>query len=182
LTQWIAIGLAVVLTLLGGLGVLLAGRLVRAAVWLFVALVGIAGVLLASGLQFLAGMQLLIYSGGTLVLVVFGIMLTTQVNPAVGKVKRVGWGVWVGAVLLAVVVATALIAGTREAVTYGTGAVQSVESGDAAILPLGKWLLGEGLLVFEWTSLLLVLGMVGAAAMVRPPELGAAKVDSKEGT
>ncbi len=163
---------AIVITLIGGLGVLLAGRLVRAAVWLFVALVGIAGLLLATGLQFLAGMQLLIYSGGTLVLVVFGIMLTTQVNPAVGKVKRVGPVIWAGATVLALVVAVALIAGTAELRADNADVpAQTATEVDSAILPLGQWLMGPGVVVFEWTSLLLVLAMVGAAAMVRPPEL-----------
>src|SRR4051794_22967940 len=53
-------------------------NIVRAAVWLLFALAGTSGVFFLLGADFVAATQLLVYVGGTLVLVVFGVMLTAQ--------------------------------------------------------------------------------------------------------
>jgi NADH-quinone oxidoreductase subunit J len=53
-------------------------NIVRAATWLLFALAGAAGIYFLLGADFLGATQLLIYVGGTLVLVVFGVMLTAQ--------------------------------------------------------------------------------------------------------
>jgi hypothetical protein len=53
-------------------------NIVRAATWLLFALSGTAGIFFLLGADFIGATQLLIYVGGTLVLVVFGVMLTAQ--------------------------------------------------------------------------------------------------------
>jgi NADH:ubiquinone oxidoreductase subunit 6 (subunit J) len=53
-------------------------NIVRAATWLLFALAGTAGVFFLLGADFVGATQLLVYVGGTLVLVVFGVMLTAQ--------------------------------------------------------------------------------------------------------
>ena len=53
-------------------------NIVRAATWLLFALAGVSGVFFLLGTDFVAATQLLVYVGGTLVLVVFGVMLTAQ--------------------------------------------------------------------------------------------------------
>src|SRR5207248_10316427 len=60
------------------LGVVLSGSIVRAAVWLLFTLIGVSLVYFLVGADFLGAAQLIVYEGGTLVLVVFGVMLTTQ--------------------------------------------------------------------------------------------------------
>ena len=60
------------------LGVVLSTSLVRAAVWLLFTLLGVGGVYLLLGAEFLGAAQLIVYVGGTLVLVVFGVMLTAS--------------------------------------------------------------------------------------------------------
>jgi NADH-quinone oxidoreductase subunit J len=66
-------------------------NIVRAATWLLFALAGTAGVFFLLGADFLGATQLLIYVGGTLVLVVFGVMLTAQ-GPFINL--RIGAGEW----------------------------------------------------------------------------------------
>jgi NADH-quinone oxidoreductase subunit J len=66
-------------------------NIVRAAAWLLFALAGTAGIFFLLGADFVGATQLLVYVGGTLVLVVFGVMLTAQ-GPFISM--RVGAAEW----------------------------------------------------------------------------------------
>src|SRR5947209_13250305 len=68
-------------------------NIVRAAVWLLFTLVGTCGVYFLLGADFVGATQLIVYVGGTLELVVFGVMLTAQ-GPFVSM--RAGVGEWAG--------------------------------------------------------------------------------------
>jgi NADH-quinone oxidoreductase subunit J len=60
------------------LAVLFSPNVVRMAFFLVISLGASAGLFFLTGAEFLAAMQLMIYVGGTLVLLVFGVMLTAQ--------------------------------------------------------------------------------------------------------
>src|SRR5690606_38623684 len=60
------------------LAVLLSTNIVRMAFYLVLALAATAGLFFLAGQEFVGAMQLLIYVGGTLVLLIFGVMLTSQ--------------------------------------------------------------------------------------------------------
>jgi NADH:ubiquinone oxidoreductase subunit 6 (subunit J) len=66
------------LTGLSAIAVVVTQNIVRAATFLLFALGGTAGIFFLLGADFVGAAQLLIYVGGTLVLVVFGVMLTAQ--------------------------------------------------------------------------------------------------------
>lgn len=53
-------------------------NIVRSATWLLFTLAGTSGIFFLLGADFIGAIQLLIYVGGTMVLVVFGVMLTAQ--------------------------------------------------------------------------------------------------------
>src|SRR5258707_9488370 len=53
-------------------------NIVRAATYLLFTLAGTAGIFFLLGADFVGATQILVYVGGTLVLVVFGVMLTAQ--------------------------------------------------------------------------------------------------------
>src|SRR6516165_5107392 len=75
---------------LSAVAVVVTQNIVRAATWLLFALSGTAGIFFLLGADFIGATQLLIYVGGTLVLVVFGVMLTTQglfVNLRIGTAE-----------------------------------------------------------------------------------------------
>jgi NADH:ubiquinone oxidoreductase subunit 6 (subunit J) len=85
------------------------GNIVRMAFYLVLALGATAGLFFMAGASFVGAMQLLIYVGGTLVLLIFGVMLTAQ-GPFVSMKTRSGeWvlAVIVGGSLLAVLVQAA---------------------------------------------------------------------------
>src|SRR5262249_18442067 len=58
--------------------VVVSENIVRAATWLLFCLGGVAGLFFLLEADFVGATQLLIYVGGTLVLVVFAVMLTAQ--------------------------------------------------------------------------------------------------------
>src|SRR5438094_10055973 len=66
------------LTGLSAIMVVVTQNIVRAAAWLLFTLAGTAGVYFLLGSDFIGAVQLIVYVGGTLVLVVFGVMLTAQ--------------------------------------------------------------------------------------------------------
>lgn len=79
-------------------------NIVRAASWLLFTLAGTSGIFFLLGADLVGAVQLLVYVGGTLVLVVFGVMLTAQ-GPFISmKTSSAEWAIsgTVGLVLLAV--------------------------------------------------------------------------------
>src|SRR4051794_4254065 len=90
LTSFLFYALAA-LTGVSALAVVVTQNIVRAATWLLFALAGTAGIFFLLGADFIGATQLLIYVGGTLVLVVFGVMLTAQ-GPFV--TMRIGAAEW----------------------------------------------------------------------------------------
>src|SRR5271167_1575899 len=67
-----------VVTCASALGVVVTQNIVRAAAFLLFTLAGVAGIFFLLGADFVGATQLIVYVGGTLVLVVFGVMLTAQ--------------------------------------------------------------------------------------------------------
>jgi NADH-quinone oxidoreductase subunit J len=62
------------------LGVLFAQNVVRMAFYLIVSLASTAALFMLAGAEFVGAMQIMIYVGGTLVLLIFGVMLTAKAN------------------------------------------------------------------------------------------------------
>src|SRR5215471_17050805 len=86
-----------VLTAASALGVVVSQNIVRAAAFLLFTLGGVAGVFFLLGADFVGATQLIVYVGGILVLVVFGVMLTAQ-GPFV--TMKTGAAEWVVAMVV----------------------------------------------------------------------------------
>jgi NADH-quinone oxidoreductase subunit J len=93
------------LTALSAVMVVVTQNIVRSAAWLLFALGGTAGVFFLLGADFVGATQLLVYVGGTLVLVVFGVMLTAQGPFITMKTGAAEWAIAtvVGVLLYAVI-------------------------------------------------------------------------------
>lgn len=78
-------------TALSALAVVFTRNIVRAAVWLLFTLIGVSLNYFLLGAEFLGASQLIIYVGGTMVLVVFGVMLTAQGPFLQLKTKHEEW-------------------------------------------------------------------------------------------
>src|SRR5713226_6947423 len=92
------------LTALCAIAVVVTQNIVRSAAYLLFALGGTSAVFFLLGADFVGATQLLVYVGGTLVLVVFGVMLTAQ-GPFISmKTGAAEWAIGgiVGLILFAV--------------------------------------------------------------------------------
>ncbi|MBY0523342.1 MAG: NADH-quinone oxidoreductase subunit J [Gemmataceae bacterium] len=97
-----------ILTGLCAIAVVVTQNIVRSAAWLMFALAGTSVIFFLLGADFVAATQLIVYVGGTLVLVVFGVMLTAQ-GPFISmKTGAVEWAMstLVGLLLVGVLIGT----------------------------------------------------------------------------
>ena len=163
----------------GAIAVVAADNVVRMALYLVLSLGATAGLFFLAGAEFVGAMQLMIYVGGTLVLLVFGVMLTAQapfVSIRTTTGDRVLAGV-VGAALLGVLLQSALAVPA-----WRQPAAGRVDA--PAATPIGMALLGVRvdepaaggpagavrsgyLLPFEIVSVHLLVVLVGAAYLAR---------------
>ena len=146
------------------------------AFYLVLSLAATAGLFFLAGADFVGAMQLLIYVGGTLVLLVFGVMLTSQDRFISMKTSRGEMLVaaLVGASLLAVLVGAAWSVPAWAAPTLEQVAAVPLEP---TATPIGMGLLGARvddpadasgyLLVFEIISVHLLVVLIGAAYLAR---------------
>ncbi len=147
-------------------GVAISRSVVRAAVWLLFALIGIAGLYFLLGAEFLGATQLIVYVGGTLVLVVFGAMITNQGPFAVLKTKPVEW-------VLAGVVGIGLF-GLLAYTSLQLAKPMETEAELPNTEAIGQGFLGVGgagevsyLLPFEVVSVHLLVVLIAAAYLAR---------------
>lgn len=91
-------------------GVLFATNIVRMAFYLILSLGSSAGLFFIAGAEFVGAMQLMIYVGGTLVLLIFGVMLTAQERFVTMKTPSGEWvlSLLVGGSLLFLLLSSAL--------------------------------------------------------------------------
>src|SRR5438128_8533954 len=88
------------ITGISAIAVVVTQNIVRSAVWLLFTLGGTAGIYFLIGADFVGAMQLIVYVGGILVLIVFGVMLTAQ-GPFI--TMRAGAAEWAVALVVGVV-------------------------------------------------------------------------------
>lgn len=142
------------------LGVCLAKNIVRMAVWLFVALGSVALLYFLLAANFLGAIQLIVYAGGTLVLLIFGVMLTSKspwarFEPAKREVLGAG------------VVCAALFATLCAVITRIAWWAPSETVPGTSVHQIGESLLTTYLVPFELAGVVLMIVMVGAAHMAR---------------
>src|SRR5437660_11983953 len=89
------------------LGVVISKNIVRMAVFLLFTLAGVAGLYFLLSAEFLAAVQLVVYAGGTLILIIFGVMLTSKspFSRFEPKLAEVIISLSIGAILLVALIA-----------------------------------------------------------------------------
>jgi len=143
-----------------GLGVCVSRNIVRMATWLFLSLSMVAMLYFLLAANFLGVIQLIVYAGGTLVLLIFGVMLTSKspwVKFECGPLELVGAAVVCGLLL-------GCLTAVLTAVAWN-GAESAVPG--ASVADIGRRLLTQYLVPFEVAGVLLFVVMVGAAHLAR---------------
>lgn len=142
---------------LAAIGILLVRNVFYAALLLLVTLLCIAGIYVLSFAEFVAVTQILVYAGGILVLIIFGIMLTSRVS---GKPLTVSNKYWFIAMLAGgffFVLLVNLFFKQPFAVS------NSIHPSGNTLQQIGVLLMSDFVLPFEVAGILLLVALVGAA-------------------
>jgi NADH-quinone oxidoreductase subunit J len=170
-------------TAVSAVGVVASRNVVRMAVWLLFTLIGVALIYFLLGAEFAGAAQLIVYVGGTLVLVVFGVMLTAHGPLRELRTRQAEWivGGALGAVLFVLLAAVSLKLGsptTDNEPLPGTGPLglsflgvtetspTAPITGVPADRPMRRAPVAY-LLPFEIVSVHLLVVLVGAAYLAR---------------
>ena len=145
------------------LAVVLSKNLFHSVLWLALALTGTAGVFLLLNAEFLAAVQILLYAGGVVTVVVFAIVVTERlIGERLSQTNRgVVSGALVSGGLLAIIVSTLM---QRQ-----LPLTPLPQPSDLTGL-LGKQVLTTFVLPFELLALLMLVAMLGAIYFARPED------------
>jgi len=143
-------------------------NMVHAVVWMVITFIGVAGLFILLEAEFLAAVQILVYTGGIVVLFLFVIMLVN-----LGDIYQVEWlhRQWLPALLLVLLLAAEI----GFLVWVGGQDVPAAPEQSDAILrgmggnveTLGMALYTDFLLPFEVISMLLLVAMIGAIYLAK---------------
>ncbi len=158
---WLFIVLAA-FTLVGGLGVVMTRNVVHAALFLLMALTAVAGIYLILFTEFLALVQVLIYGGAIIIVLLFAIMLTRAADyPRISDNRQ-----WPLAAVASIALAAVLGAAFWIGAPDGTVA-QSPEFRGLANSLFTRWAIP-----FEVASLVLLVALIGAIIIARTGDGG----------
>ena len=135
-------------------------NLIHSAVSLLFTLFGVAGLYIYLYADFIAATQVVIYVGGILVLIIFGVMLTNRIDtPSIAASSKNQFVGGMGAFTIFVI---------QIAVIFNTPwKIGIKQSRDSTVDSIGYLLLNEYLLPFEIVSILLLGALMGAALLSR---------------
>ena len=157
--------------------VVVSPNLVHSATSLLVTLFGIAGLYVFLYADFLAATQVVIYVGGILVLIIFGVMLTNKIDKPV--IESVSSNKIIGVLISSFIftILSIIVIQTKWPVVNSN----TIE-GPSTVELIGKLILGKYLLPFELISILLLSALVGAALLARKKNvpLNVNQIDSNE--
>lgn len=147
-------------TLVSAFFVVTSRNIVHAAFYLLFTFFGVAGIYVMLGADFVAIVQLIVYVGGILILLIFGVMLTnkiTEVDIKTGTLHTLPAAIGVG-----------LFTGIVGAVILNTEwKVVDSELPNSTLSAIGNSLITEYVIVFELLGILLLVALIGAASMAR---------------
>ena len=141
--------------------VVVSPNLVHSAVSLLFTLFGIAGLYVFLFADFLAATQVVIYVGGILVLIIFGVMLTNKIDKPV--IESVSSNKIIGVLISSFIftILSIIVIQTKWPI------IENSSPGPSTVELIGKLILGKYLLPFELVSILLLAALVGAALLAR---------------
>jgi NADH-quinone oxidoreductase subunit J len=149
-----------VLTIASAVIVVSTKNIIYSAVSLFITLFMVAAFYILLNADFIAITQIMVYIGGILILLIFGIMLTTKITDVDIKTNNLSA---IPAMIFAVGITTIII---FVILTTKWNTKTPVESKET-ITQIGKLLLTNYLLPFEIASIVLLVALIGSAMYSR---------------
>ena len=159
----IAFWVLAVLLVGSALCVVLSKNLFHSVLWLALALTGTAGVFLLLNAEFLAAVQLLLYAGGVITIVVFAIVVTERlVGERISQTNRgIASGALVSLVLLGIIVNTLMQRSLPDTPLPQVTDLTRV---------MGDQVLKTYVLPFELLAVLMLAAMLSAIYFARPED------------
>jgi NADH-quinone oxidoreductase subunit J len=159
----ILFGVLAVVLVGSALAVVLTKNLFHSVLWLALALTGTAGIFLTLDAEFLAAVQLLLYAGGVITIVVFAIVVTERlVGERLSQTsRRIVPGALVAAAIAYVVIC--------DVIQTPLAAAKPAFDVDLTKL-IGETVMTHFALAFELLAVLLLTALVGAIYLARPEE------------
>ena len=150
-------------TVVSAIVVVTAKNIIYSAFSLLFTLFGIAGLYVLLGADFVAIVQLMVYVGGILILLLFGVMLTNKVTTVEIKTGAIQvLPALAGVVVLAVALIMIML---NASWTINPGMIpQTTTKG------IGSLLVTDYVLIFELLGILLLIALIGAASIARKDE------------
>lgn len=139
-------------------------RILRAAVYLLFVLISTAGIYFMLNYQFLAAVQLTLYAGGIVVLIIFSILLTSHINQ---KFEPLGFKKWF---FSAIAVAAGAILTITTILNYGFNSTIKVsENPDMELIGISLLSTDKNgyALPFEVISILLLAAIFGSVVIAK---------------
>jgi NADH:ubiquinone oxidoreductase subunit 6 (subunit J) len=129
----------------------------HAALWLILCLISLAGIYLTLGAEFMAATQIMVYAGGVVVLIIFGIMLTAR-RPAPSGLSH--QNLLAGILLCAAFFSFLVFSFIHQPVA------ESLSTQAYPISTIGQTLFTIYVGPFETAGILLLVSLIGATVMV----------------
>lgn len=141
--------------------ILLSKNIVRAVFLLMLVFIGVAIIYFISGAEFVGVTQIMIYVGGILILLMFGIMLTSRIdgNILIAENARVVLGVLVGLSMFTMIIYSIFIEENIFILSNKTEFITTTSQ-------IGISLMTNQVLALEIVAILLLVALVGASFII----------------
>lgn len=151
--------------ILSGAYMVLTRNLLYAGFSLLLTLLSVAAIYVLLFADFVAVTQLMVYVGGVLVLILFGIMLSSRVHDksVMSENVNVGWGITISLLTLIGLCYTIWQAGFSSLPWLQQGDTDVLAGQKSTVQHIGIKLMTDFVLSFEIASLLLLIALMGAA-------------------
>ena len=154
-----------ILTLAGAIALLLQKNAIEAGLCMALSFLGVSGLFVLLGNPVAAALQLIVYAGAILILVLFVIMLLNSHEEEPAEVARPiqRWG----SVALVAVLGLGAFRLLNDSPALAKLATNPVPGPSTSLHSLGDMLFSQHLLGFEVAGFLLLAAMIGAVALVK---------------
>ena len=153
------------LTLGGGILTVTRRNAVHSAIWLITSLLGVAGLYLLQKAEFLAGVQVILYVGGIMVLFLFVIMLVNLDQAA--RERRFNSLKWIALVCVAGLAVETVWFVSKGGARLTLAAPENMTPVLGNSEQISRMLFSQYLLPFELASILLLVAIIGAVVMAK---------------
>lgn len=121
---------------------------------------GVAGIYVLLHADFIAVVQVIIYVGGILVLIIFGVMLTNKITDVEIKTESIH--------IIPATIVTGVIGGTLVAILTKTNwrKAESINL-DKTVMEIGRYLVTHYVILFELAGIILLVALIGSVMIAR---------------